>query len=186
MQRNVHEAVAEAARCLEIQAENRKCAVLKERAEKHINQIRAHHIKDVAVYKEGEGFIFYFSMVNSSDEYVAASGKVKIYLIIDHGALQRKALVYTSDVSRKDFVQGTLGRGIFSRESLIYKKWLSGSDFFTACSRHPNFDGSGNPEMSRLFIKSASEGSELFIQFEFTDADDRTVTGKADLNRFDL
>jgi hypothetical protein len=59
-----------------------KCEELSNRVRGMLGAIHPQRIKDVAVYREGNGYVAYFSLVTANNEYTRSSGKLSISMIV--------------------------------------------------------------------------------------------------------
>ena len=151
-----------------------------EKAWNRWQQIRPDHMKDVAIYREGNGYITYFSLVNVSEHYVSASGTVTIEVGINSGGYNSSYLYQPVKITSFKVIKGsfkwrTIGIGSFERPALIVSKYLSKDQILSAT------DGSAFYGWYLSTLYGANTGNVGgAVRFIFKDSNGGTITGQAD------
>lgn len=148
-------------RCLAAKPGEAACAALLEaKVRPALLRIQPDHIKDIAAYEEGDGYLFYFSLVDKAGSYVSAPGTASLLLTVENGV----AMAVTSfDVAPSDFQGRALGPGLFARPALIVSRLISRAELTSGFQLPP---GLGEVALQQL----TKDGSRAHLELQFTDA----------------
>jgi hypothetical protein len=168
----IYDAAISVKRCLQAQPENRPCMALQERIQPRLEKAAPDHVKDLAIYEEGGGYMVYFSLVNKLGSYVSAAGKVLIFVTMEKdGVPFVQTPISTFEVMPGDFQARSIGLGFLARPALVVSKLIPLREFTQGFSPMPGF---GAAAMRQL----AQDADRVFLELEFTDALGKVHNGR--------
>lgn len=148
--------------CLKFNDSDRECQAIVDAARKALANEVPHHIKDFAVYAEGDGYQVYFSLVDAAGRYMHVDGEVNLdfkAVTFDTGFEVLRRTVATYRVSKADFTKATLGRGAFARDALVASTWIKADDIFRQV----------NSQWGRAAVAQLAQQYGLYIEIRFVD-----------------
>lgn len=150
-----------ASRCVRVEPENAACLEIQQRFQTTLDKLTTHHVKEVAVYPEGDGFRVYFSLVNKLGDYIRDEGQVVVSAIrMSNVMIWDRAEVASFVVRPKDFQLRTIGLGAFGRPAIIWSTWISRQTF------PQHFTYQGDPMAGTQYPVPPG----LFLEVAFRDA----------------
>jgi len=172
------DALSESTRCHELFGDpqaGQTCASIEEQSKEAVAELTPQHIKDFAIYEEGDGFITYFSLVNANGDYVRASGVVVLGIAREaYGHTFWVVPVASYRVGEDDFKQSVIGLGAFQRDVLAAKKWLKEDDLYSRVAEQ--MGGAADRSVGRTILQA--QGGDLSFEVKFTDDDGGSFTSR--------
>ncbi|MGC9984912.1 MAG: hypothetical protein ABSF35_14940 [Polyangia bacterium] len=168
----IYDAAISVKRCLQAQPEDPPCTALQQRIQPKLEKVGPDHVKDLAIYEEGGGYMVYFSLVNKLGSYVSAGGNVLIFVTMEKDGFPFfQTPITTFRVTPGDFQARSIGLGLLARPALIVPKLIPLREFTQGFSPLPGF---GAAAMRQL----AQDADRVLLELEFTDALGKVHTGR--------
>ncbi len=168
-------AAFEARRCLAKDAGHDGCKRILA-ASKRQKKLIPHHIKKIAMYNEGNGFMIYYSLVNSAGEEIAVPGKAVYRVVIEErGAMIVDGVVGQEKVSREDYQQVQIGPGIWFYYGLIHSHYVD-EDAVIEGAIPRGWDKNMRPSYIKLMRNDGH--CRIYVKIEFTDPWGKTHTSR--------
>ena len=159
-------AAFEARRCLAKDAGHDGCKRILAASKKQKKFI-PHHIKKIAMYNEGNGFMIYYSLVNSAGEEIAVPGKAVYRVMIEQrGSRVVDGVVGQEQVGREDYQQVRIGPDIWLYHGLIHSRYVDEGAVIEG-TIPDGWDKNMRPSYIKLIRHDA--GYRFYVKIEFTD-----------------